>query len=227
MLNRFIIDMKKSFIFISAVIISLLSFSCSNSRDVAEDSSDLYTIKSLVSDIENETVWSLELEGDRLTRPVKEEVSYIPEGHTLTTENVKLSASFKPPVYPSFRDFGSLDISSLEYKYLESAGTFSSYLAEWNQEKIYACFPSNYRFNYIFFADELKKGWKDNFKTAFPDSDVFNRWILGQPALLDNLIQFPVRFYCNSGYVDVTLYMSPDKDKTLYNIKIERWEKHE
>ena len=219
--------MKKSRYFIFTFLFSISLFSCSHQKDGGEETSDLYTIKSLVSQIENEAVWSVELEKERLTKTVKQEADFIPEGHTLTTENVKLSASFKPPVYPSFRDFGSLDISSLEYKYLESAGTFSSYLAEWNQEKIYACFPSNYRFNYIFFADELKKGWKDNFKTAFPDSDVFNRWILGQPALLDNLIQFPVRFYCNSGYVDVTLYMSPDKDKTLYNIKIERWEKHE
>ena len=219
--------MKKSFIFISTVFFFLFSFSCSNSRDLTEDSSDLYTIKSLVADIENETVWSVELEGERLVRPVKEEVSYIPEGHTLTTENVKLSASLKPPVYPTFKDFGSLDISSLEYKYLESAQAFASYLAEWDQEKLYACFPSNYRFNYIFFADELKKGWKDNFKLSFPESAVFSRWILGQAAVLDNLIQFPVRFYCNPGYVDVTLYMSPDKEKTLYNIKIERWEKHE
>lgn len=219
--------MKKSFILISALFIFLSFFSCSHSKELAEDSSELFTIKSLVSDIENDTVWSLELEGDRLTKAVKEDVPYIPEGHTLTTENVKLSASIKPPLYPAFKDFASLDISSLEYKHLESAAALSSYLADWEQEKLFSSFPSNYRFNYIFFADELKKDWKDNFDQAFPESKPFDRWILGQAALLDNLIQIPVRFYCNPGYVDVTLYISPDKDKTIYNIKIERWEKHE
>ena len=219
--------MRKSLILISVIFLSLMSFSCSNSREPEESASDLYTIKSLVTDIENKTVWSMELEKDRLIKPVREDTDFIPEGHFLTRENAKLSSKLKPAVYPFFRDFGSLDISSIEYKYLDYAETFSSYLGGWNQEMLFNSFPENYRFNYIFFAQELKSGWKDNFDQTFPESKLFDRWILGQPVLLDNLIQFPVRFYCNTAYVDVTLYMRPDKEKTLYNIKIERWEKHE
>jgi hypothetical protein len=219
--------MKKS-VFIAPFIISLIFFSCSNAREMNEDISEVYTIKNVVTQIGNETVWSVELEKDRLTLPVNESAPFIPEGHTLTTENAKLSSSLKPAVYPSFENFGSLDISTLEYKHLETARNICSQLSQWNQEKLFGSFPSNYRFNYIFFADELKKGWKDNFNVSFPEEEeikLFDRWIFGEAVILDNLIQFPVRFYCNPGYVDVTLYMSPEKENTLYNIKIERWEK--
>ena len=221
--------MSKSLLLLT-VFFPLCFFSCSHSKELLDDADDLYTIKSLVSQIENQTVWADELEKDRLTRPVQEDVPYIPEGHTLTKENAKLSSILKSAVYPEFKDFGSLDISLIEYKHLESAGNICSQLSEWNQEKLFGFFSSNYRFNYIFFADELKKGWKDNFDVSFPEGEeikLFDRWILGQAAILENLIQFPVRFYCNTGYVDVTLYMSPDKENTLYNIKIERWEKHD
>ncbi len=224
--------MKKSRYFIFTFLFSISLFSCSHQKDGGEETSDLYTIKSLVSQIENEAVWSVELEKERLTKTVKQEADFIPEGHTLTTENAKLSASLNPAVYPVFKDFASLNLSNIEYKYVENSEKLCRLLADWDQEKLFGAFPSNYRFNYIFFAEELQKGWKDNFGKKFPSSDektllLFNRWILGQPARFDNLIQFPVRFYCNSGYVDVTLYMSPDKENTLYNIKIERWERYE
>lgn len=228
--------MKKSIHIINSFIISLLLFSCSNSKDLTEESSELFTIKSVVSQIENDTVWSVELEGERLTQPVKNDAPFLSEGHTLTVENAKLSAALLPAVYPGFKNFASLDISSLEYKFIESASDFSSQISTWNQEKLFSNFPSNFRFNYIFFEEELKKGWKNNFNHSFPEKNteeededfrIFDKWILGQAAVLDNLIQFPVRFYCNMGYLDVTLYMSPDKANILYNIKIERWEKYD
>ena len=85
--------MKKSRYFIFTFLFSISLFSCSHQKDGGEETSDLYTIKSLVSQIENEAVWSVELEKERLTKTVKQEADFIPEGHTLTTENAKLSAS--------------------------------------------------------------------------------------------------------------------------------------
>ncbi len=236
--------MKKSVCLKSVIIISLAFFSCSNSKDLTDVSENLYTIKNIVTHIEDETVWATELEQSRLSKPVAESAAYIPEGHSLTTDSARLSSALRPSVYPSFSDFGSLDVSSVEYKYLEGAEKLCSNISLWKEELLFNIFPASFRFNFIFFAEELKAGWKNNFSADFPEAEIvvtgegdgkieesvihlFDRWIFGEPAILENLIQFPVRFYCNLGYVDVTLYMSPERENSLYNIKIERWVKHE
>ena len=263
--------MKKCLLFVF-IIHSLFIFSCANEKLDEEENSQLETIKGLFFALEENTQWTEELEKERLSKKLSDSAFYIKEGSSLTPENAKLSPLLNQPVFPYFKDFGSLDISSVQIKYLEAADKFSSFIAEENRESAFFSFPENYRFNYVFFESELKKGWKENFLEDFPlkeekslseektqpdkaaaegtltsskDSSsenppsdeeaqkesssfrIFERWILAEPFVSEKLVQIPVRFYCRQGFVDVTLYMNAQSEKSFYDIKIERWGKND
>ena len=213
---------------IGLTLLSVLYFaSCSSDAAETINAADLDTIKRTVSKIEDETVWSVELEKDRLSQNITANPELFAQGINLTKENSRILKMYTPAVYPSFTDFGSLDVSKTEYKFITSAEEICSYISSNDQENLFSCFSSNYRFNYVFFVQELKRNWKENMGTDFPEPDVlFERFILGEAFCTENLVQIPVRFYCNKGFLDVTLYMSAVQEKSVYNIKIVRWGKN-
>lgn len=53
--------------------------------------------------------------------------------------------------------------------------------------------------------------------------NIFSGWIFGQPFVGDEIIQVPVRFYCQNGTIDVTLYVNRNKSNSIYQITIDRW----
>lgn len=213
---------------IGLTLLSVLFFaSCSNDAEETINAADLDTIKRVVSKIEDETVWSVELEKDRLSQNITSNAELFAPGINLTKDNSRILKMYTPAVYPSFSDFGSLDVSKTEYKFITSAEEICSYISSNDQENLFTCFSSNYRFNYVFFVQELKRDWKANMETEFSQSDaLFERFILGEAFCTENLVQIPARFYCNKGFLDVTLYMSSVQEKSVYNIKIVRWGKN-
>jgi hypothetical protein len=213
---------------IGLTLLSVLFYaSCSSDAAETINAADLDTVKRTVSKIEDETVWSVELEKDRLSQNITSNPELFAQGINLTKENSRILKMYTPAVYPSFTDFGSLDVSKTEYKFITSAEEICSYISSNDQENLFSCFSSNYRFNYVFFVQELKRNWKENMGTDFPEPDVlFERFILGEAFCTENLVQIPVRFYCNKGFLDVTLYMSAVQEKSVYNIKIVRWGKN-
>ena len=213
---------------IGLTLLSVLFYaSCSSDAAETINAADLDTIKRTVSKIEDETVWSVELEKDRLSQNITSNPELFAQGINLTKENSRILKMYTPAVYPSFTDFGSLDVSKTEYKFITSAEEICSYINSNDQENLFSCFTSNYRFNYVFFVQELKRNWKENMGTDFPELDgLFERFILGEAFCTENLVQIPVRFYCNKGFLDVTLYMSAVQEKSVYNIKIVRWGKN-
>ena len=54
--------------------------------------------------------------------------------------------------------------------------------------------------------------------------EIFNKWIIGEPFYGEKILQIPIRFYCNDGTVDVTLYLNKENN-LIYQITIDRWEK--
>ena len=54
---------------------------------------------------------------------------------------------------------------------------------------------------------------------------IFSKWIFGQPFTGNDIMQIPVRFYCNYGTIDVTIYMNPNGNNEFYQITIDRWGK--
>lgn len=52
---------------------------------------------------------------------------------------------------------------------------------------------------------------------------LFNKWLIGEPFIGDEIIEMPVRYYCNQGTVDITLYLNQKKQNSIYQITIDRW----
>ena len=102
-------------------------------------------------------------------------------------------------------------------------------------------FYEPYKFNYLFFRNDFIEGWKNYFKKDFPYTledtkqtddegnpvkiSLFSKYILGQPFIGAEIISLPVRFYCQEGKIDVTLYISNDNKSLIYQITIDRWVK--
>ena len=227
--NIYSLKMKKHKLTLNRILsLFLLSFtilSCSDSRNEELSEGQVKTIKSSVSDMENQMAWSVELEGDRLSKKTDSFSEYIAEGKNLTKDNVKILKNLSDPLYPGFTDFASLDISAVEIRYLDFANTVSNNILSFDKEALFEAFSANYRFNCIFFINAVEKKWKE--RAGDKEKVSFDRYILGQPFKNENLLQFPVRFYCNMGYVDVTLYMNSNEGNSLYNLKIEKWEIYE
>jgi len=205
--------------------LSLVLVSCSDSRSDGTAGAEIKTVKSSVGEMENQIVWSLELEGNRLSQKTGSYPDFISDGKSLTKDNAKILMNFSSPLYPVFSDFASLDISQVEIKYLDFAGQVAEQIMTFDKESLFSSFAASYRFNCIFFIQDFEKKWKEKWKGE--EKIAFDRYILGQPFKNENLLQFPVRFYCNMGHVDVTLYMSSKDSKSLYNLKIEKWENYE
>lgn len=55
-------------------------------------------------------------------------------------------------------------------------------------------------------------------------SKLFSKWIIGEPFYGEKILQISLRFYCNEGTVDVTLYLNKENNK-IYQITIDRWVK--
>ena len=175
-----IIDFVEKVFFI--LFSSLIIFSCSDSRNIVEEDNSYTTIKSIIGNIESDTVWSVELEKDRLSEKVGIEPEYIPEGSYLTKDNSKILKNYKCAVYPSFSDFGSLDISKAELKYINTADRFCENLSNGEEEKIYSSFNNNYKFNFVFFISALKTGWKEYFGSDFPVPELKNEEVKNQES---------------------------------------------
>lgn len=71
---------------------------------------------------------------------------------------------------------------------------------------------------------DSKNDKKSEEEIKMPDP-LFTRWILGEPFIGDDLLQLPVRFFTKNGSLDVTMYMSPKSENSVYQVTIDRWEK--
>lgn len=71
---------------------------------------------------------------------------------------------------------------------------------------------------------DSKNNKKSEEEIKIPDP-IFTNWILGEPFIGDDLLQIPVRFFTKNGSVDVTMYMNPKSENSVYQVTIDRWGK--
>ena len=77
----------------------------------------------------------------------------------------------------------------------------------------------------MFFKNDLEAGWNENFKCDIPSDSLFSKWIFGQPFYGADILQIPVRFFCQNGIIDVIIYLNPNANNEFYQITIDRWVK--
>ena len=162
-------SLKKSFSFFLYFFVSLLF--CFTSCKVASKTELSYTnvetIKNEIAEIDKTLSWNKEIEPQRLVS----NADWFNESITFQIEkNVELLKiiNSNSSVYPEFEDFGSLNDSLVNadlYKKIEQIFVSVSNNI-YNGPETY--FDSNYLYNYVFFREDLKEGWKKNFHKDFP-----------------------------------------------------------
>ena len=96
--------------------ISILFFSCSNNKTVDVNTLEQKTIKQIIVERNEKELWTRALEENLLTQPLIDEL--FDSSVTVSSETYKAVYSGKSPVYPSIKDFGSVDISSLRFSFI-------------------------------------------------------------------------------------------------------------
>ncbi len=221
--------MKKAFLFpkiITSFLMTSFFFSCSNGQETKIVYTETDTIKQLVKDKEQTITWTQEIEGSLLTESIRKDSMTIGPDVVYGRELYKISKEIQNPVYPSFSDFGSLDISNLNSSVQEKLNKFCKAFSLKDHKDADNSFSNRYKFNYVFFLKDFEEGWKKNFSENLPKGDkIFTKWIFGQPFNGPDIIQIPVRFYADCGTIDITVFLTAVGNNEFYQITIDRWKK--
>jgi len=221
--------MKKCLFLISFIFL-FFTLSCNNEAEQKLTFLEEDTIKKSVKTKESNITWSKEIEGERLSQDLSPVNSKVSSEVEYNMDVMKVLPDFQKPQYPEFENFGKLDISELNYSAKEKIVQFCTDFSKGSNSSVQSYFNNQYIFNYVFFMDEIKKDWITEFGEEYPEKMeeeqvLFDKWILGQPFMGEEIIQIPVRFYCKQGTLDITLYLNSKKQYSIYQITINRWEK--
>ena len=212
------LKMKRSLFFVFCI---LIFFSCSNSGNVTYTGSDGETLKKVILNKEDAAVWTRELESVRLTKKLNQ-IDSVQDSVSLTPDVLKITNIQNEKIYPFVKDFGSLDISELNEEIYKTAQDFSDALSN-DLFSVQSYFSEKSLFSYIFFLEDIKTVFFDG---VIPKSEqkVFDKYLIGKGYESGDEIQIPLRFYKESGNIDLSIYISKD-DLKISQIKIDRYVK--
>ena len=215
-------------VFCLSLLFFLFTFvflSCSNSDNKIVTFEEDKTIKNIISLKEEEINWTNEIEKDILSKDISS-VDFIPNKDYISIEALESVKDFSEPLLPSLKGFGSLDTSSIPYSYYQLVLKTCDQMLKDPGKNIEVNFENDYLFNYVLFLYDLKSEWKKYFYKAYPEKgSVFTSYIIGMQNESFDLMQIPVRFYCNYGYIDLIFDIGQNKkDIKIQNIEILRWE---
>lgn len=217
---------KTRIIFSFLLILCALFFSCSNDQNNDRFNSDTATIKQLTLNRDEQLLWTRELESVRLLLDLKKNQS-VSEKIFLEPVVMISANTGKNPIYPILEDFGSLDTSGITKELRVFLDEFCNNVASWKTDALNI--KSSSLFSLILFKYDLESKWSENFGVSFPeineDSKIFDSWFYGEPFINDNEIQLPVRLICNSGIVDLKLFIDSSENFKIDGIQIIKWEK--
>ena len=235
--------MKKSICSYILIFSNLLAaasiISCKNTSETKLAYTESETIKKSVKEKEQSVTWTQELEADRLSERITRSSMELGSDVIYSRDLFKISKKAQQAVYPELVDFGSLDTRNLRPSIKEKLNNFCKSLSSENHSGADSFFNKKYIFNYVFFVNDLEKGWKTNFgkdysknpvsdKTDKSDTEefaAFSKWTFGEPFFGSEIIQIPVRFYATCGIIDVTVFLNSNGNNEIYQITIDRWKK--
>ena len=223
--------MLKKVIHFTSIIFSLftviLSFnSCKNTTESKLVYTENNTIKQNVKQKEQEITWTNELEGERLLQVINRGAMKLGQDVTYNKELYKIDPAVQQAVYPSLEDFGSLDTQNLRPAVKNKLNAFCKAFASEKHNGAESYFSRKYIFNYVFFVNDFEAGWQKNFNKKIPsETELFTKWIFGEPFIGSDIMQIPVRFYTDCGTIDVTVFLTSQGNNEFYQICIDRWQK--
>lgn len=161
--------MKKQFFFLASFFLTLLF--CFTSCKVASKAELSYTnvetIKNEIAEIDKVLSWNKELEPQRLGTEEDWFNDSVSQQIEKNVELLKITNS-NAAVYPEFEDFGNLDDSLVNADLYQKIEKLLVSISNNIYNGPETFFDSNYLYNYVFFREDLKEGWKKYFHKDFP-----------------------------------------------------------
>lgn len=212
---------KKSFIFF---VLCLLTFSCKSKKSAFDNKG---TIRSLSEQKFRETVWTDQIEKDRLTKDIT--IINTIDSSVRLTPQAFISSEFSQGmevIYPSIENFGSLNVSNLDNSIKKITMEFCKNISSYkNCDEL---LEKQDFYEYALFIRDLKENWSQYFFVNFPEPEydevevkdsenqekekklkkkLFDSFIIGEPFESNSFYEVPVRFFRKgTGSVDVLLF---------------------
>lgn len=161
--------MKKKYFFPVTFYISLLFcfISCKVASKTELSYTNVETIKEEIVEIDKTLTWNKEIEPQRLVLNndwFKDTVNQQIEKNIELLKIVNTNVN----VYPEFENFGSLNDSLVDVNLYNTIENIFVSISNNIYNGPETFFDSQYLYNYVFFREDLKEGWKKNFNTDFP-----------------------------------------------------------
>ncbi len=144
----------------------LLTSCTNNSLEQKNNSADYDSIKRLLNNRIENTLWTEELEAGRLENKKNE----VPDIFSDSIHFGKDTAKFIPKdaLYPYIEDFTSLDISDYTEQQLNKINEFCEALCKNFYGVSQNLFDEKYFFTYVFFMQYVIENWSSHFNCDFP-----------------------------------------------------------
>lgn len=161
--------MKKKYFFPVIFYISLLFcfISCKVASKTELSYTNVETIKEEIVEMDKTLTWNKEIEPQRLVLNndwFKDTVNQQIEKNIELLKIVNTNVN----VYPEFENFGSLNDSLVDVNLYNTIENIFVSISNNIYNGPETFFDSQYLYNYVFFREDLKEGWKKNFNTDFP-----------------------------------------------------------
>ena len=209
--------MKKFFSALVGIIFLVFS-SCSNTQGVVLTQGE-DTLRNELQGKSGKTVWSNEIEPERLSTPLNNGVSSDNKEY-ITPQMLSSIKNLQTAVYPELKDFASLDCSAMNISLISTLNNFCKDLCK-GTENLQSYFNSKYFFNYVFFKNDFEPYVKELKK-----GDVlFERYLICKAFESRDLIQVPLRFYNKKDYIDLSVFLTYDNGYKITQIEVIRWGK--
>ena len=161
--------MKKKYFFPVIFYISLIFcfISCKVASKTELSYTNVETIKEEIAEMDKTLTWNKEIEPQRLVLNndwFKDTVNQQIEKNIELLKIVNTNVN----VYPEFENFGSLNDSLVDVNLYNTIENIFVSISNNIYNGPETFFDSQYLYNYVFFREDLKEGWKKNFNNDFP-----------------------------------------------------------
>ena len=209
--------MKQIFWLLSCILIFFL-VSCSTPQNSVLTSQE-DTLRAALKDKSNKTIWTKEIEPERLTVKLNSDIK-VANREMISPQMLSSIKYLQPPVYPEIKGYASLDYSGINESLLKELNDFSEALCK-STENLESFFEPDYFFNYVFFKTDLEEIEKSLKK----DEILFDRYLICKTFESEDIIQVPMRFYNKKDFVDLSVYLTYHNGYKITQIEVIRWGK--
>ena len=209
--------MKKAFLYAALIFVFFL-VSCSNAQiNVLTSQED--TLRSALNDKSNKTIWTKEIEPDRLSVKLNSNISVINKD-IVSPQMLGSIKDLQGPVYPEIKNFANLDCTSMNKTLLSTIDDFCKQISK-STDNLESFFVSEYFFNYVFFKTDFEE-ILSNFKKG---DENFDHYVICKAFESQDLTQVPVRLYNKNNFVDLSVYLTYHNGYKITQIEVIRWGK--